>query len=91
MFFELLDSTFGGTSTFDIGVQSMLPVFSTILAKLPLSAESELLTGGDGVLYFRALKYNSLLMTGDLSSSSLTDNGERNRLCLPDDELLICQ
>jgi hypothetical protein len=91
VFLELLDSTFGGNSTFDTGVQSMLLVFSEVLAKLPLSAESELLTGGDGVLYFHALKYNSLLITGDFSSSSLADNGERNLLCLPDDELLICQ
>jgi hypothetical protein len=42
-------------------------------------------------LNFRELKYSSLLMTGDLSSSSLTDSGERNLLCFPDEELLICK
>jgi hypothetical protein len=88
VFLELLFGAFTRASTFETGVQSMLPLFSALLAKLPLSAESELLTGGDGVLNFRALKYNSRLVIGVFSSSSLV---VRNLLCFPDDELLICQ
>jgi hypothetical protein len=82
---------FAGSSTLGVGVHSMLSVFSMVFAVPDLSEENELRTGGDGVLNFRELKYSSLLMTGDLSSSSRTDSGERNLLCFPDDELLICR
>jgi hypothetical protein len=81
----------GGSTTFDVGVHSMiLSVFSTVFTVPDLSEENELRTGGDGVLNLRELKYNSLLMTGDLSSTSRTESGDRNLLCFPDDELLIC-
>lgn len=88
------DAFGGGGSTLGVGVHSTkLSAFSTVFAAVPpdLSAENELLTGGDGVLNLRELKYSSLLMTGDLSSTSRTDSGERNLLCFPEDELLICK
>ena len=83
---------FAGGSTFGVGVHSMmmLSAFSMVFAVPDLSEENELLTGGEGVLNLRELKYSSRLMTGDLSSTSRTDSGERNLLCFPDDELLIC-